>query len=392
MKNAAMLRAALVAIATFGAGAALGAWDRQVVDVGGMPGFRPAFSTATSKVYLPLLQQRALIALDGDQYSRLELDIRPTAIGYSAGTARLFVAGMFDNAVIAIDEATGAKTRIAVGVSPDHVLVDDARGKVYVTNWGGIAGQGSLSIIDSQTLAVRNVPLQGAVASFAQDSRTGGLFAVLEGRLGATTLVALDAEGNVLAREELGHQGYSLAVDSRTGHVYSAALSHRPQLGADTVTRTFRVYAQPGLRLVTRHDWPAGRDFFKLNFMVDPVAPGLYFGSGNNTTLFRLDAAGHNLEMWNLPLGTFDFESHTYVNGIFGIDADPGTGNLFISAPIGSMVAEFNVRTGATEIIEIPGAVGFSAVHFWPDGNRMLVPDGPGEFQLTVLKRAVQAE
>ena len=387
-----LLKLLVAALAACGAGLSIAGWERQTVELDGIPGFKPAISTATSLAYIPLLQQRAISVFDGVKATRLELDIRPTAVAYSAATGRLFVLGMFDNAVIAIDEASGARTRIGVGSFPDNVIVDDARGKVYVSNWGGVIGEGSLSIIDSGTLAVRNVPLRGPASSFVQDSATGALFVVVGSIAGHSTLVALDAEGNVTAREGLRYQGYSLAVDSRTGHVYSGALSHRPSLDPDTVVRIFRVYAQPGLQLVTRHDWPAGRDFFKLNFMIDAARPGIYFSSGQNTTLFRLNAAGQDLEMWHLPLGsTTLYDGRTVVNGIFGLDTDPASGNLFISSPTGSLLMEVDIRTGATEVVGIPGAVGFSGVHFWPDG-RVMVTDGSGDFQLTLLKRSPPAE
>lgn len=114
--------------------------------------------------------------------ARMELAIKPTAVGYSSSTGRLFVAGMFDIAVVAIDEATGMQTSIGVGSYPDTIIVDDVRGKVFVSNWGGITQQGGFSIIDSRTLSVRKVALDGAVSEMALDRETGVLFLTGEHR------------------------------------------------------------------------------------------------------------------------------------------------------------------------------------------------------------------
>lgn len=387
--KASIVRALMVALATWSAAQGLAAWDQKAVDAGGIPGQEIAISSATSLAYIPLLQQRALAVFDGERMSRIELDIKPTTVGYSEATGRLFVLGMFDNAVIAIDEATGSKTRLAVGSYPDNIIVDDVRGKVYVSTWGGIRGQGGLAVIDSRSLAVRDVPLGGYVTGMALDPETGNLFLTGETPIDRSSfLAALDSEGNVVAREDTGYQAYSLAVDSRTGYVYLAGLSERPTDNR-AVDRIFSVYAQPGLQLVTRHAWPTGADLFRLNFLVDPAEPGLYFSSGQSTTLLRLDAEGRNLKTWQLPLGnTLLEDGRTVINGIFGLDADPATGHIFVSSPVGSLVAEFDPTTGAADVVGIPGAVGFSAVHFWPDSTRMLVTDGAGDFQLTLLRRS----
>jgi DNA-binding beta-propeller fold protein YncE len=387
--KATLLRTLAFAIVAWSAGEPIAAWDQRTVDVGGIPGQRIAISSATSRAYIPLLQQRALAVFDGERTSRLELDIKPTAVAYSAATGRLFVAGMFDNALVAIDEATGARTRIAVGSYPDLVVVDEVRGKVFVSNWGGIAAQGGVSVIDSHTLSVvRNIPLGGSVTAIVQDANTGHVFITGE-TPGASRgfLAELDSEGNVVAREnDLGYQVYSIAVDSRNGRVYVAGLSGRPTQAID---RIFRVYSQPGLQLVTRHVWPAGPDWSKLNFMIDPAAPGLYFSSGQSTTLLWLDADGNDLRTWALPLGDTRFEDgRRVVNGIFGLDADPATGRIFVSSPVGSLVAEFDPATGATDVLGIPGAVGFNTVEFWPDSSRMLVLDAGAEFEVTLIHRS----
>jgi hypothetical protein len=394
MTNAKILRGFLAA-STIALGSAVShaAWEQTSFDIGGLPGGNLAISSKTSLAYIPILQQKALVTFDGEKSTRLDFDIKPTSIGYSAATGQVFVVGGFDNAVVVLDEATGTRTRLALGTFPSSILVDDVRGKAYTPNWGGIGGQGSLSIIDSRALTVRTVSLSGYVSSFVQDRATGNLFVVVDRHGEGTALLALDADGNLLAREPLGYQAYSLAVDSRTGHVYSAGLSHAPYLDVDTVERIFRVFAQPGLQLVTKHVWPAGRDWYKLNFVVDPEKPGLYFSSGGNTALFRVNAAGHDLEMWNLPLGTTTlYDGRTVANGIFGLDPDPATGNLFLSSPIGQFFAEFNPRTGVTEMTTIPGAVGFSGVQFWPDSSRVLVLDGAADFQLTILRRKASPE
>jgi hypothetical protein len=387
---------ALCAIA-FGPGPALAAWELRTIDAGGIPGQEAAISSATSLAYVPLLAQRALAVFDGvNAPSRMALSIRPTSVGYSAGTGRIFVAGMFDNAVVAIDEATGAQTRIDVGPYPTGVLVDDSRGKVYVQRWGGIRGEGGLAIIDGRSLAVRDVYLGGAITGMAQDRETGALFLTGESfgssGPGMGFILALDAEGHVIGRQEVGYQAYSLAVDSRDGRVYLGELSGKP-IGGAAVSRIFKIYSQPGLKLLRRIEWPAGSDYSRLNFLVDPARPGLYFGSGGSSQLLRVDPEGDNLQAWHLPAGrTVLQDGRTIVNGIFALRADPATGAILALRPAGSMITQFDPRGGAIETIGIPGAVGFSGASFWPDASRMLVTDAIGAFQMTVLRRSPASE
>lgn len=372
----------------FASVSAVAAWERQAIDAGGIPGAKIATSTATSRTYIPLLQDRALAVFDGASApARMELAIKPTAVGYSAVGGRLFVAGMFDNAVIVIDEASGSQTRIAAGSHPDNILVDDVRGKVYVSNWGGITGQGGITVIDTATLASRTVPLGGAVTAMAHDAQAGTVVVtVAPGPATQDFLAALDAQGNLVARLDAGYSAYSLAVDSRDGRVYVGGLSGSP-LGGATVSRVLSVFSLPGLTLVSRREWTSQQTYHPLTFLVDPAQPGLYIGSGESTVLTHVDASG-GMQSWQLPLGETTLQDGRRVtNGIFGLDADPANGRIFASSPVGSLVAEFNPVTGATELVGIPGAVGFDAVHFLGSGT-VLVTDAGNDRQFTLLKRA----
>lgn len=390
MTKSSLIRTCFIALSVHCCSApAFAAWIQEVVDAGGIPGQHIAISSATSKAYIPLLRDKALAVFDGvAPPSRMELAIKPTAVGHSAATGRLFVAGMFDNAVVAIDEATGVQlSTMGVGSYPDTIIVDDVRGKVFVSNWGGVTQQGGFSIIDSHTLSVRNVALDAAVTEMALDRETGVLFLTAERVRQQSFIVAADTDGNIAGRSDVGFRAYSLAVDSRNGRVYVGGLAADPLYGV-TGDRLLWVFTQPGLQLVNRVAWSTGTDGSALSFMVDPTQPGLYFGRWQSDTLLRVDANGNNLQSWPLSLGnTVLSDGRTVVNGIIGLDADPATGRIFISSPTGGLVAEFNPATAATNIVQIPGAVGFNSVTFWPDSNRMLVTDAADERHLTLLRR-----
>ena len=189
----------------------------------------------------------------------------------------------------------------------------------------------------------------------------------------------LDSEGNMVAGQLIGYHAYSLGVDSRTGRIYVAALSKGPPYRDGEVSRIFRVYS-PGLQLVKEHIWPAGTDWSQLNFAVDPAEPGLFFGSPQNNLLFRVDANGEDLRAWNLPMGTTLLaDGRTVVSGLYGLTADPVTGNLFVVSTAGGLLAEFNPRTTAIDFMP-----GYGAVNFWPDNRRLLVVGG----ELAVLTRS----
>jgi DNA-binding beta-propeller fold protein YncE len=387
-----LLRTLAVSIVLLQTTPALADWERQVIDAGGKPGQELAISSETSRAYVPLLGDRALAVLDGNgsQVARLELEIKPTSAGYSAATGRVFVLGMFDNAVMAIDEASGAQSRIAVGAYPDNIVVDDARGKVFVSMWGGLSGAGGLAVIDASTLDTRNVAVGGAVTTIALDQATGNVF--LTGEVGGRSFVmAVDTAGNVLGREDAGYRAYSLAVDSRNGRVYVGALSGNPS--DPGVSRVFTIYSQPGLQRVSRVEWPTGPDRSQLVFLVDPAEPGLYLSSNGSTNILRLNADGQDLRVWTLPLGdTVLSDGRRITNGVFGLNANPATGHIFASSPVGSLVAEFDPSNGTSEVIGLPGAVGFNAVLFWPGGDRLIVPDAAGDQQLTILHRTSAAD
>jgi len=76
-----------ISLALIGAAPSQARWDQQTVDVGGLPGQKAAISPATSRAYIPLLQQRALSVFDGVNASRLELDIKPTAVASGTSSA-----------------------------------------------------------------------------------------------------------------------------------------------------------------------------------------------------------------------------------------------------------------------------------------------------------------
>jgi DNA-binding beta-propeller fold protein YncE len=350
--------------AALASGSALAAWERLAVEIGGGPLPEIAFSPATSRIYIPLVQDRALSVVDGARTQRLELPMRPTAVGYAASSGRIFVAGMFDNAVVAIDEATGVQTRLSVGVAPDNILVDDARGKVYVSNWGGIQGRGSLSVIDSATLAVRNVALNTAITAMAYDRTTGSVFLT-----GESQVIAVSPDGELLASAAGGFRTYSLAVDPRDGRVYVGALSGNP-LGGVSVNRVVTVYAQPRLEVISRVEFPAVQHYNPLVFLVDPRQPGLYAASLEGSTLRRIDPNG-NVHSWQLPLGSSVLEDGRQItHGIFGLNADPGSDRIFVSSPAAGMIAEFDPATGVMQEVED----GLLLVYFMP-GGRMLVTD-----------------
>ena len=383
-----LVRAWLIAVSVYCCSApAFAAWVQEVVDAGGIPGANIAISSATSKAYIPILREKAIAVFDGvAPPSRMELAIKPTNVGYSAATGRLFVAGGFDNAVVAIDEATGMQSSpIGVGIFPDTIIVDDARGKVFVSNWGGIEQRGSLSIIDSSTLSVRTVALDAAVVEMALDRETGVVFLALEHRSTGAALFAMDTGGNIVARANVAFRAYSLAVDSRNGRVYVGGLATDPLAGV-IGHRILWVFAQPGLQLVNRVAWSTDPDRMPLVFMLDPARPGLYFGRWESDTLMRVDADGNNLQAWPLSLGSRVLEDgRTVVNGVLGLNADPRSGRIFISSS--RMFAEFDPATAATTVVQFPEAVGFNAVHFWPDSNRILVTDAADEHHFTLLRR-----
>ena len=370
-------------------GHALAAWERQAVNISGLLSGEVAVSTATSKVYIPLLQQRALAVLDGLESRRLEMDIQPTSAAYSAATGRIFVLGMFDNAVIAIDEATGAQTRIAVGSYPDNILVDEAGGKVYVSNWGGVARQGGLSVIDAATLVAHNIPMSGSITAMALDTRTGTVVVTGETGPGSNDFItAVDAQGRVIGRLDAGYRGYSLAVDSRNGRVYVGALSGSAMGGA-AVNRVLTTYSLPGLRQESRIEYPALQSYHPLVFMVDPHRPGLYFAAGDTTTLRRIDGNG-GLQEWNLPLGETISDGRRVVNGIFALQPDQTTGRIFVLSASGGLTAEFDPLTAATEIIEVAGSTSFSAQLFLP-GGRLLVRD-PVDGKFYLVQRSLPSQ
>jgi DNA-binding beta-propeller fold protein YncE len=367
------------------AGTALAAWEGVSIELTGLLGQELAVSSATSKVYIPILQDRALAVLDGVRSQRLEMSIRPTSVGYSAASGRLFVAGMFDNVVVAIDEATGLQTHIPVGAAPDNIVVDEARGKIYVARWGGITGQGGLAIIDSATLAVRDVAVSGSITAIAHDERTGNVFLTGGSPGSGDFLLALDAAGSVITRVTMGYTAHALAVDSRDGRVYVGSMSGRP-VGGAVVNRVVTVYAQPGMQVVSRIELPAVQTYSPTVFLVDPQQPGLYFASGESNTLRRIDANGGNLQAWQLPLGeTLLQDGRQVINGIHGLNADPASGSLFVSSPVGNLVAQFDPATALTEKIAISGARGISVLGFLP-GGRMLVAD-VGDQRFYLLQR-----
>lgn len=370
-------------------GHALAAWERQAVNISGLLSGEVAVSTATSKVYIPLLQQRALAVLDGLESRRLEMDIQPTSAAYSAATGRIFVLGMFDNAVIAIDEATGAQTRIAVGSYPDNILVDEAGGKVYVSNWGGVARQGGLSVIDAATLVAHNIPMSGSITAMALDTRTGTVVVTGETGPGSNDFItAVDAQGRVIGRLDAGYRGYSLAVDSRNGRVNVGALSGSAMGGA-AVNRVLTTYSLPGLRQESRIEYPALQSYHPLVFMVDPHRPGLYFAAGDTTTLRRIDGNG-GLQEWNLPLGETISDGRRVVNGIFALQPDQTTGRIFVLSASGGLTAEFDPLTAATAIIEVAGSTSFSAQLFLP-GGRLLVRD-PVDGKFYLVQRSLPSQ
>lgn len=197
----------------------------------------------------------------------------------------------------------------------------------------------------------------------------------------------MDTDGNIVGRFDVGFRAYSLAVDSRSGRVYVGGLSADPLYGV-TGNRLLWVFTQPGLQLVNRVAWSTGSDGSALAFMIDPAQPGLYFGRWQSDTLLRVDADGNNLQTWALSLGsTVLNDGRTVVNGVMGLNADPVTGRIFVSSPVGGLLAEFDPATTATTVVQIPGAVGFNAVTFWPDSSRMLVTDAADERHLTLLRR-----
>ncbi|MCG8407720.1 MAG: hypothetical protein MI923_21180 [Phycisphaerales bacterium] len=72
----------------------------------------------------------------------------PRGIAWDATGSRGYITGMGSNNVVVID-ATGVRvTTIEVGEGPTGIVVDDARGRVYVQN----RFEGSISIIDTATL------------------------------------------------------------------------------------------------------------------------------------------------------------------------------------------------------------------------------------------------
>jgi YVTN family beta-propeller protein len=126
--------------------------------------------------------------------------------------------------VSVLDSSSGVLLRtVPVGVDPNAIVVDDARGVAFVVNGGRFNSSGfqteagSVSVVDIRTAkVVRTVPLGVSAGGASLDEPTGGLVVVNHGvppRPGSASI--LDARGTTLRTLRVGVYPAAVAVESR---------------------------------------------------------------------------------------------------------------------------------------------------------------------------------
>jgi len=105
---------------------------------------------------------------------------------------------------------------IPVGMSPETVTIDGARGRAYIAN----LNSNSISILDTTTGAlVRTAKVGGAPSAIGIVGRTGHVFVSDD----ASEVSVLDARADgILHTARVGRNPLDLAVDNRTGTVFVA--------------------------------------------------------------------------------------------------------------------------------------------------------------------------
>ncbi len=175
----------------------------------------------------------------------------PTGIAFSPDGKTAYVAFSRNNALGIVDTTTREVTRqVDVGIAPFGVAVSKARGKIYVTNRGGrrpaagdtvapssgtavvtdpVTGSsatGTLSVVDAETLAVREVPvgLAPSQLTLSADEKT---LAIANGHsdsisiLDTNTLARTDVKIPTFPEAPLGSQpiASAFAPDGKTLYV-----------------------------------------------------------------------------------------------------------------------------------------------------------------------------
>jgi YVTN family beta-propeller protein len=130
-----------------------------------------------------------LDARSGANLRTVAVGARPNAIAVDERRGRVYVVNNGDNSLNILDAHSGTPLQtVAVGQNPDAVAVDERKGRVYVASEGTTdaagnpVGPGNIEVLDARSGQImRRVAVGVAPSAVAVDERTGDAFVVNAG-------------------------------------------------------------------------------------------------------------------------------------------------------------------------------------------------------------------
>jgi YVTN family beta-propeller protein len=149
---------------------------------------------------------------------RVETDRRPHGLALSPDGKRLYVCNIGSDTLLAVDTATLQVTgRVSVGDAPDTPIVSADGRSVWVTNYGRDGGQGTVSLVDAQSLTELAVIPMG-VNPHALSLSLNGKFLYVTVEQGNEVVIVRTNSRDVKSRRRTGRipHGMRLSPDGKT--------------------------------------------------------------------------------------------------------------------------------------------------------------------------------